>query len=211
MTKLNYKTRLALIDKRLDFIDTFKKLVPGLKKCGSNYKAKSPFQEEKTPSFIVSPKKHVWHCFSTGVGGKDIVSFVAKSHNLKFTEALDWVETRFGLNKHNRTEKTMMTVLQVLNENGAQKHTPKSHDKIKSVYEDMQLKLIKNFKKKADDRWHVLDPIIEYIWDEFDHSDFRSLNEFKSFLRWAYLILEYFRKTTISSLHSYIMEAQVTR
>ena len=210
--QLNYKTRLVIIDKSLDFIDTFRKLVPDLKKVGSNYRAKSPFTEEKTPSFFVNERKHVWHCFSTGQGGKDIVSFVSKANNLPFYDALAWVETRFGLNKHNRTAKTMMTVLQVLNEKDvkSQSENESFHDqRMVRVYNNMMVKLIWNFKKKANDQWQVLDPIIDYIWEEFDASEFRSLNDLKAFMKWAYKLLEYFRRTTINRLHDFVSEMPI--
>ncbi len=46
-----------------------------LKKSGSNYKALSPFVDEKTPSFMVSPTKQIWKDFSSGKGG-NAVSFL---------------------------------------------------------------------------------------------------------------------------------------
>src|SRR5690554_7456915 len=49
-----------------------------LKKSGSNYKGLSPFTEEKTPSFMVSPAKQIFKCFSTGKGGT-AVSFLMRS------------------------------------------------------------------------------------------------------------------------------------
>ena len=46
-----------------------------LKKSGSNYKGLSPFTDERTPSFMVSPVKQIWKDFSSGKGG-NVVSFV---------------------------------------------------------------------------------------------------------------------------------------
>ena len=46
-----------------------------LKRAGRNFKGLSPFTSEKTPSFTVSPDKHIWHDFSSGKGG-DVFSFV---------------------------------------------------------------------------------------------------------------------------------------
>lgn len=46
-----------------------------LKKAGRNFKGLSPFNHEKTPSFVVSPDKQIFHCFSSGVGG-NVVSFI---------------------------------------------------------------------------------------------------------------------------------------
>ncbi|WP_340074509.1 DNA primase [Leptobacterium sp. I13] len=58
-----------------------------LKKEGANYKAKSPFVDEKTPSFVVSPVKQIFKCFSTGQGG-DAIKFVKLYKNLSFIEAV---------------------------------------------------------------------------------------------------------------------------
>ena len=202
MKTLSYKTRLAIINQQLDFLETFRKFVPDLKRAGSSYRAKSPFKEEKTPSFFVNPRKHVWRCFATNEGGKDIVSFIAKKNNLSFTQALDFIETRFGLNRRNRTAKTMMSVLEVLNEKPLHKPSERGHHKMERIYHDMVIKLTKEFRKKADDRWGVLDPIIDYIWEEYDASNFTSLKDIREFLRWAYSLLKHFKLTTISNLHT---------
>lgn len=97
----------------------------------------------------------------------------------------------------------MLTVLQVLNEKPVQKNDEREQEKMKHVYENMLLKLVKNFKKTADDKWEVLDPIIEYVWMEFDDAEFHTLNAFKTFLRWSFSLLNYFKKTTIKNLHSF--------
>jgi DNA primase len=52
-----------------------------LKRAGRNYKALSPFSAEKTPSFIVSPEKNIWHDFSSGKGG-DIFTFIMEVEGL---------------------------------------------------------------------------------------------------------------------------------
>ena len=63
-----------------------------LKKTGSNYKGLSPFNDEKTPSFVVSPAKEIWKDFSSWKGG-NVISFLivvlyssVSSSALKFTE-----------------------------------------------------------------------------------------------------------------------------
>ncbi|MBS4535290.1 DNA primase [Clostridium sp. D2Q-14] len=58
-----------------------------LKKTGLNYKGICPFHNEKTPSFVVSPNKQIFHCFGCGEGG-DIITFLMKHRNLTFIEAL---------------------------------------------------------------------------------------------------------------------------
>ncbi len=67
-----------------------------LKKTGRSYKALSPFKNEKTPSFVVSPEKQIWHDFSTGKGG-DIFTFIQEYENVDFSEALKILTEKAGL------------------------------------------------------------------------------------------------------------------
>lgn len=59
-----------------------------LKKEGSVYKCRSPFSEEKTPSFVVSPIKQIFKCFSSGLGG-DGIKFVMQHKAVDFIEAIE--------------------------------------------------------------------------------------------------------------------------
>lgn len=70
-----------------DIVDIVKQWVPDLKKSGAGWKAKSPFTDEKTPSFNVSPSKNIFKCFSTGNGGGP-VKFVMLKEGLSFPEAV---------------------------------------------------------------------------------------------------------------------------
>jgi DNA primase len=67
-----------------------------LKRAGRNYKGLSPFNNEKTPSFIVSPEKAIWHDFSSGKGG-DIFSFVMEVEGMDFREALKHLAGKAGV------------------------------------------------------------------------------------------------------------------
>lgn len=58
-----------------------------LKKAGQNYKGLCPFHSEKTPSFVVSPDKQIYHCFGCGKGG-NVFSFIRDYEKLSFTEAV---------------------------------------------------------------------------------------------------------------------------
>lgn len=57
-------------------IQVLEKYLPELKKKGANYMCKSPFKDEKTASFSVSPAKNCWKCFATGNGGSSAISFL---------------------------------------------------------------------------------------------------------------------------------------
>lgn len=67
-----------------------------LKRAGSNYKGLSPFHDEKTPSFVVSPSKQIWKDFSSGKGGTAI-SFLMEIENFTYPEALRHAAKKYGI------------------------------------------------------------------------------------------------------------------
>lgn len=67
-----------------------------LKKAGRNFKGLSPFSGEKSPSFIVSPEKNIWHDFSSNKGG-DVFSFIMEVEGVDFREALELLARRAGV------------------------------------------------------------------------------------------------------------------
>lgn len=67
-----------------------------LRRAGRNFKAISPFTNEKTASFIVSPDKKIWHDFSSGKGG-DVFSFVMEVEGLDFKEAVNYLAKKAGV------------------------------------------------------------------------------------------------------------------
>ena len=80
---------------RLDIEDIVGEYVQ-LKRAGRNLKGLSPFTSEKTPSFIVSPDKNIWHDFSSNKGG-DIFSFIMEVEGLDFRAALEFLARKAGV------------------------------------------------------------------------------------------------------------------
>lgn len=86
---------LEEIRSKVEIVEFISDYVP-LKRAGQNYKACCPFHSEKTPSFMVSPSKQIFHCFGCGVGG-DVVTFLMKHENLSFNEAIKYIAKRAGI------------------------------------------------------------------------------------------------------------------
>lgn len=67
-----------------------------LKKAGQNFRGLSPFKNEKTPSFFVSPSKGIFKCFSTGKGG-NVVTFLMENEKLTYPEALRYLAKKYSI------------------------------------------------------------------------------------------------------------------
>lgn len=80
---------------RLSIEDVISEYVP-LKRAGRNWRGLSPFSNEKTPSFMVSPEKQIWHDFSSGKGG-NMFSFVMEVEGLEFRGALELLARKAGI------------------------------------------------------------------------------------------------------------------
>lgn len=83
------------IKSRLSIEDVISEYVQ-LKRAGQNFKGLSPFTNEKTPSFVVSPEKQIWHDFSSNRGG-DMFTFVMEMEGVDFKGALDVLARRAGV------------------------------------------------------------------------------------------------------------------
>jgi len=75
-----------------------------LKKAGSNFKGLSPFSDEKSPSFMVSPVKQIWKDFSTGKGG-NAVSFLMEHEHYSYPEAIKFLAKKYNI----EVEETVQT------------------------------------------------------------------------------------------------------
>ena len=94
-----------------------------LKRAGSSLKGLSPFTDEKTPSFVVSPAKQIFKCFSTGKGGS-VVTFLMEKEHYSYPEALKWLANKYNITLPEEEEQTAEQIaavteresLQIINE-----------------------------------------------------------------------------------------------
>ncbi len=95
------KSRLSIEDVVSQYVE--------LKRAGRNFKGLSPFGNERSPSFMVSPEKQIWHDFSSGKGG-NMFSFVMEMEGLDFRGALELLARKAGVDldqyKGSRTSNT---------------------------------------------------------------------------------------------------------
>lgn len=82
------KNRIDLVDVIADFVT--------LKRSGQNYKALSPFTDEKTPSFYVVPSKGIFKDFSSGKGG-DAITFVMEHEGMSYVESIRYLAKKYGV------------------------------------------------------------------------------------------------------------------
>ena len=83
------------IKSKLDIVEVIREYV-NVKAVGANFQARCPFHNEKTPSFIISPDKQIWHCFGCGRGG-DVFAFVMEKEGLSFPETLRLLAPKAGV------------------------------------------------------------------------------------------------------------------
>src|ERR1700742_4423789 len=83
------------VKQRLSIEDVVSEYVP-LKRAGRNWKGLSPFSNEKTPSFVVSPEKQIWKDFSSGKGGS-MFDFVMEVEGLDFKGSLELLARKAGV------------------------------------------------------------------------------------------------------------------
>lgn len=86
---------VSQIRERINLVDFISESVK-LKKMGRNFTGLCPFHNERTPSFVVSPERNIWHCFGCGKGG-DVYTFLMEMDKLEFPEALKLLAQKTGI------------------------------------------------------------------------------------------------------------------
>ena len=102
---------------RLDILDVVGSYIE-LKKAGANYKAPCPFHDDKSPSFVVSPSKQIYHCFGCGAGG-DSIRFVMEYEKLSYPESIEKLALQYNFSLQytdNQHQQKRSQLLDKLNE-----------------------------------------------------------------------------------------------
>ena len=102
---------------RLDILDVVGSYIE-LKKAGANYKAPCPFHDDKSPSFVVSPSKQIYHCFGCGAGG-DSIRFVMEYEKLSYPESIEKLAMQYNFSlayTDNQHQQKRSQLLDKLNE-----------------------------------------------------------------------------------------------
>ncbi len=109
------KNSIENLKNTIDIVDILGSYLQ-VKKSGANFKACCPFHGEKTPSFVISPAKQIYHCFGCGVGG-DAIKFVMEFEKLSYPEAIEKVAqlTNFSLEYDDNYKKQDYSVIEKLN------------------------------------------------------------------------------------------------
>jgi DNA primase len=139
-----------LIKERLNIVDVVSSYIT-LIPAGKNYKAKSPFKQERTSSFYVSPDKGLYHCFSTNKGG-DMFTFVQEMEGLDFKGALRVLADKAGVSLIN--------------------FNPKEKEEKDKLYEIME-EATKFFQNKLKESSEALEYIKSRAIEEKTIEDFR--------------------------------------
>src|SRR4030042_3848123 len=80
---------------RVDIVEVVSGFIP-LKRAGRNFRALCPFHQEKTPSFMVSSDRQIYHCFGCGAGG-NAFNFLMQYERLEFLEAVQELAKKAGV------------------------------------------------------------------------------------------------------------------
>jgi len=90
------ENQIEEIKRKIDIVEFIGNFIT-LKKAGRNFKAVCPFHQEKSPSFVISPERGIWHCFGACGEGGDVIKFLMKWENITFIESLKELAKKTGV------------------------------------------------------------------------------------------------------------------
>lgn len=166
------KSILDEIRQRISIVKLVGERIP-LKRSGRNFKANCPFHKEKTPSFMLSDDKGIYHCFGCGEGG-DVFQFVMKFDGATFSEAVRYLASKAGVEiseendpaqrereeEHAKRRRLLLRVNEIAKEHFQDNlHDPKRGARAREYLQDRGI-AEENFKQHllglADDSWDSL-------------------------------------------------------
>ncbi len=145
------------IVENVDIVDIISRRVQ-LKRAGSNFSGLSPFQQEKTPSFMVSPQKQIFKDFSSGIGG-NVITFVMEYEKVDYMDAIKLI-----------ADEQRLDISEFINRSDKAKDYADDREKLKRIHKLTQEFFVDSLKKsnKAMDYLHqnrkLSDDIISLFW-----------------------------------------------
>ena len=134
------------IKERIDIVELVREYIPALKKAGTSWKACCPFHQEKTPSFVVSEDKQIWHCFGCAKGG-DIFGFIREIEGIEFRDSMRLLAKRAGIKLEKqdpKKESERERTLEILRKASTWYHqalkTAKSAESVRQYVSDRKIK-----------------------------------------------------------------------
>ena len=103
------------IKNRLDIVDVISSHT-ALQKSGNSYKSTCPFHDEKTASFFVFPERQSWRCFGACATGGDVYSFIMKSRNIGFGDALRLLSDQTGIPLPSKDDNSQYQLVKDIND-----------------------------------------------------------------------------------------------
>lgn len=159
------------IQDRCDIVDIISSYIP-LKPAGRNFKTTCPFHHEKTPSFVVSPDKQIYHCFGCHSGG-NVFNFIKEYEKIDFIDAVKTLAAKTGVKlpeykKYNQADDSAVSNIYSVNDIAASFYSallerPSDSSEVKRYIERRGLEkdTIKRFRiGYADSSWRSL---LEYL------------------------------------------------
>jgi DNA primase len=144
-----------------------------LKKEGSNYKALCPFHSEKTPSFVVSPAKQIYHCFGCGASG-DAIKFIMEMEKLSYPEAIEKLASMYNFKLDYTSSKSFikLDILESVNN-----YYISNLYKNKTAYEYLKQRGLKDSTIEKFSLGYAPDSQSQINYFKNANLDFKALNE----------------------------------